>query len=122
MKSKLFIGLSFIFLCVVAMIVARPVPIVSESEALIEEGIVTNIYEGGVKDIVFKLENNDKIFYINRGLEQGLDIASLKEKLIGKNVIFKYPKHWTPLDWDNTTKHISKVQTNNEVIFNELKK
>lgn len=122
MKSKLFIGLSFFLLCAIAMVIARPVPIVSEDEALIQEGIVSDIYEGGVKDIVFKLENNSDIFYINRGLERGLEITLLKERLIGKEVIFKYPKHWTPLDWDNSSKHISKVETNNEVIFNELKK
>ncbi|GAA0733082.1 hypothetical protein GCM10009430_46900 [Aquimarina litoralis] len=104
------------------MIIIGPVPIVSEDEALIQKGIVSNVYEGGTKDIVFKLENNSDVFYINRGLERGLKISLLKKKLIGKEVIFKYPKHWTPLDWDNSSKHISKVETNSEVIFNELKK
>lgn len=122
MKSKFFIGLSFFLLCAIALVIARPVPIVSEDKAIIQEGIVSDIYEGGVKDIVFKLENNNDIFYINRGLERGLEITSLKEELIGKEVIFKYPKHWTPLDWDNSSKHISKVETKNEVIFNEFKK
>jgi len=33
----------------------------------------------------------------------------------------KYPKYWTPLDWNDKIKHISKVEFNNEILFNELK-
>ena len=34
----------------------------------------------------------------------------------------KYPKYWTPLDWNNSVRHISKVEFDEEIIFNELKK
>ena len=60
-------------------------------------------------------------FYINRGLENGLELNNLKEKLIGNSIVVKYPKYWTPLDWNDKIKHISKVEFNNEILFNELK-
>ncbi len=114
---------SIIALLLIAFfLIFRPVPIVTESEAIVEKGIVSDIYEGGVKDIAFRLENNQRVYYINRGLEQGLNLKELKKKLIGNEVVFKYPKHWTPLDWNNKIKHISKIEINGEVIFNELKK
>lgn len=103
------------------LLIFTPVPIVSEDKAIVEVAVVTDIYEGGVKDVVFKTNKNLPRFYINRGLENGLDLQSLREKLLGQSVVFKYPKYWTPLDWNNTVRHVSKVEFNNEVIFNELK-
>jgi len=114
------IGLGVLFILSLGF-VFKPVPIVSEEKALIEKGIVKSISEGGTNDVLFILENSDTRFYINRGLENGLDLNLLKEKLIGQEVVFKYPKYWTPLDWDNKIKHLSKVEFGNEIIFNELK-
>ena len=110
----------FIFFSV-PLLILRPVPIVAESEALTMKGVVTYIYEGGIKDVVFRIKDTETIYYINRGLENGLDLAELKEKLIGKEVTIKYPKYWTPLDWDNNINHLSKLEFEGEVIFNELK-
>ena len=120
MKKKSIILFASLFVVFVALIL-RPVPLVTESKALIVNGLLTNIYEGGVKDIVFQLKDDDRIYYINRGLERGLKIENLKQHLIGKTVVLKYPKHWTPLDWNNKTIHISKVESNEKVFFNELK-
>ena len=120
MIKKTLIGIAVMF-AFLAVLILRPVPIVSEDKALVERGVVKNIFEGGVKDIVFKLENNIRIFYINRGLEKGLIIEELRRTLVGNEVIIKYPKYWTPLDWNNKGHHISKVETDKEISFNELK-
>ena len=106
---------------IVAILIFRPVPIVSESRALIESGTVKDVYEGGVNDVVIRLEETKRRFYINRGLENGLDLADLRNQLIGQEVTMKYPKYWTPLDWNNSIRHISKLEYNGEVLFNELK-
>lgn len=111
-----------VMVLIIAVLVLRPVPIVSENKAIVEKGIVTEIYDGGWKNIIFQLENNGRRFYINRGLQAGLELNSLREKLIGNLIVLKYPKYWTPLDWNNRIKHISKVEFNNEIVFNELKK
>jgi|LakMenEpi03Aug12_release.lakeMendotaPanAssembly.Ray.scaffolds.fasta_scaffold1820098_1 hypothetical protein len=102
-------------------LVFNPVPTVLEEQALLERGIVKSISEGGINDIVFVLENTDTRFYINRGLENGLDLNILKEKLIGNEVVFKYPRYWTPLDWNNKLKHLSKVEFGKDIIFNEFR-
>ena len=108
MNKKILIGI--VALLIIAFFsIFRPVPIVTESEAIVEKGIVSDIYEGGVKDVAFRLENNQRVYYINRGLEQGLNLKDLKNKLIGNEVVIKYPKYWTPFDWNNKIQHISKV-------------
>jgi len=99
----------------------RPVPIVKEKDAITVTGIVVDIFEAGVKDVVFKLNGDNVIYYVNRGLEHGLNIDSLKAKLVGNQVTLKYPDYWTPLDKDKKTRHLSKVEFNNEVLFNELR-
>ncbi len=58
--------------------VFRPVPIVTEDQVITEQGIVEEIYEVSVDDVVFILENNKRKFYINRGLELGLKLDDLK--------------------------------------------
>lgn len=120
MIKNLLIGIGAFFF-VAAIAIFRPVPIVTEDKAISEKGIVTRISEGGVNDVVFRLKNNERTFYINRGLEAGLTLEGLREKLVGNEITLKYPKYWTPLDWNNQIKHISKVEFEGEVIFNEFK-
>ena len=115
------ISFSLIIL-IIAILIFRPVPIVSENQTISESGIVTEIYSNKGNDIIFVLENTKRRFYINRGLESGLELKNLKEKLIRNSIVVKYPKYWTPLDWNNSVIHISKVEFGEEIIFNELKK
>lgn len=105
----------------VILLIFRPVPIVSESKAIAKNGIVSEIYSNKGNDIILVMENKERRFYINRGLENGLELNNLKDILIGNSIVVKYPKYWTPLDWNNSVRHISKVEFNGEVLFNELK-
>tara|TARA_R110002124_G_C8543402_1_gene478546 strand:- start:93 stop:464 length:372 start_codon:yes stop_codon:yes gene_type:complete len=114
------ISFSLIIL-IIAVLIFRPVPIVSENETISENGIVAEIYSNKGNDVIFIMENTERKFYINRGLENGLELNNLKEKLIGNAIVVKYPKYWTPLDWNNSVRHISKVEFNDEIVFNELK-
>ncbi|MCG2420540.1 hypothetical protein K8089_16075 [Aequorivita sp. F47161] len=115
------ISFSLIIL-IIAVLIFRPVPIVTEDKTISESGIVSEIYSNKGNDVIFVMENTERRFYINRGLENGLKLNNLKEKLIGNSIIVKYPKYWTPLDWNNSVRHISKVEFNDEIVFNELKK
>lgn len=75
------------------------------------------LLRAGEDNNYFFEENNNRKFYIKRGLEKGLTIRTL----VGYEVIIKYPKYWTPLNWNNTIRYLSKVETDMKVIFNELK-
>lgn len=120
MTKKILIsaGLFTLFLVLIALSV---VPVVPEEKAKTVNGKVIRIFEGGEKDIVFVLEGNSTSFYINRGLESGLDLMTLQSTLLGEEVSMKYPKHWTPLDWNNSTKHLAKLEYQGEVLYNEFK-
>ena len=105
-----------------AVTTLRPVPIVKESEFDIVEGVVVNVFESGAKDVSILLEGDDRKFYINRGLENGLELNSLTRKLMGNKVVMKYPSYWTPLNPFNSVRHISKLSLGEEVLFDETLK
>ena len=65
---------------ILAVLIFRPVPIVSENKAISESGIVKEIYSNKGNDVIFVIENTERRFYINRGLENGLELNNLKEK------------------------------------------
>lgn len=111
------IGLLFLGL---GVLIFRPVPIPNEQDCLSIKGTVTEIYEGGTKDVVFKLQGLDKEFYINRGLDKGLDLEKLQAELTNKEILIKYPKYWTPLNPGNSVRHISKIECDGKTIFTEL--
>lgn len=100
------------------VLILRPVPIPDEKDCLVVTGTVIGITEGGVNDVIFTLAGQDKTFYINRGLERGLDLDKLRTELMRKEITIKYPEYWTPLG--NSSKHISKLETLGLTIFSEL--
>ena len=120
MKTRnwfILIGLAFLTL---GILIFRSLPIPDEKDCLSLKGVVTEVYEGGVKDVVFKLQGVDKEFYINRGLERGLDLKKLQAELITKEIVVKYPQYWTPLDPTNSVRHIAKIECDGKTIFTEL--
>ena len=117
-KWILLIGL--IFLIGLGFLAFRPIPIPEENDCLSLKGRVAEIHESGTKDVSFKLHGSDKTFYLNRGLERGLDLEELKTTLANKEIIIKYPKYWTPLDPANSIRHVSKIEFNGQTFFTEL--
>ncbi len=113
-KTFSIIGL---FLVILLVLIFKPVPIQTEEECLVVEGMVIRIHETGVKDVGIELKDVNKRFYINRGFEflNRKDLA----KIMGRQVTIKYPSYWTPLDPFNKTKHISKLEYDGVVVFDE---
>ncbi len=91
-----------------------------EDELTIASGTVSQIFEGGENDIVFRLAETNERFYINRGLEQGLKIQDLQGELLGNKITLKYPEYWSLLT-NGTSHHISKLEYRGKTIFSELK-
>ena len=111
----LFIVVCFMSLCL------RPVPSVTTENVMIQKGIVEDITEGGVKDATFHLVDDDRYFYINRGLENRFKLEDLRKHLIGKEVTLVYADHWTPLDWDNKSIHIARLEIGEDVFYDETR-
>ena len=89
MRKRHFIFVVFGIFLTMGAGIFRPVPKVPENELLVTEGRVAHIFEAGVKDVAFQLEGSDQAFYINRGIDQRIDISQLTDELVGKEVSIK---------------------------------
>jgi hypothetical protein len=121
MKAKQWIISALIIVFVSFFILAmRPVPIPAEEDCLTISGTVTLVSESEGKDVRIKLQGVDQIFYVNRGLEAGLNLIQLNNDLLHKHITIKYPRYWTPLDPSNAIRHVSKIEVDGMTIFSEL--
>jgi hypothetical protein len=118
MKKAIFI---FIVFSIIAFFIILSTAIDTSKENSIEvSGTVKSIYEGGVKDVVFELENNKTPYYINRGFENGFEMAKAKKDFEGKKITLFYAKSWTPLaPFGTSSKHITQLSVNDSVVYNE---
>lgn len=120
MGKKVLVVFSVLFL-ILCVLVFRPVPIIYEDQALEVSGVVEKIKHTEGDDYVFKLKDNPTKYYINRGTEQGLNFDEFQSQILNQKIVVKYPEYWTPLDWNNSIRHISKVELNGKTLFNEFK-
>lgn len=78
---------------------------------------INSIKEGSSYDIIFFSNSGDR-FYINRGLEQGLNLDSLKAKVLNKTVTLHLAK---VLGGMATSEHISQLAVKDDILFTEFK-
>ena len=85
-------------------------------DCVVQTITVAKITEGTSNDIVFHDTGTD-FYYINRGLEQGLNLDSLKRKVLNKTVTLHLAKVLSGI----TSEHISQLAIGDEIIFTEFK-
>ena len=116
---NLFGLLFFIALFLFVLFAFRPIQEVSLDQCIAVDGQIELIEEGVSKDITFSLKGDDHQYYINRGLEKNLSIATLRELLTDQQVTIYYVDHWTPLDPKGKVRHIAKLSKDTENIYDE---
>jgi hypothetical protein len=79
-------------------------------------GIIEEVVETQQKNIVFKLKDDDKLYYIKKDLEKDLTFRELRKRLAGKSVEIYYVNHWTPVD-PLRVKHVTKVDLNKMTLY-----
>ncbi|WP_439150952.1 hypothetical protein [Winogradskyella sp.] len=100
-----------VFLFFKACVIYHPKP--SECETVTVK--IAELREGPTYDIQFKAANG-QTFYINRGIESGLNLDSLNAKVLNKTVTLHLPKMiYGP------SKHIAQLALKDEVIYTEFK-
>lgn len=120
MKKTILIigGVIFIFLITISF---RPLDNSKENSFQVS-GVLESVSEGGVKDLVFKLEDDKITYYINRGLENGFSLEKIKTDYVGKKVVLNYAKAWTILaPFGTNSKHITQISVDGKEIYSEWK-
>ena len=119
MKKIIYILLIIVF----AFFALALIPInTSKDNCVVVSGTIKSLSEGGVKDLVFELENDKTTYYINRGLENGFQLEKSKTEFIGKKATLNYAKVWTPLaPFGTTSKHITQISVDGKEVYSEFK-
>jgi len=115
-KAVLFISILVLltlsaFLLIKAITIENPKP----EDCVVHTVTITKITEGSSYDIVFHDGGTD-FYYINRGLEQGLNLDSLNAKVLNKRVTLHLAKVFSGI----TSEHISQLTIDDEIIFTEF--
>jgi hypothetical protein len=68
------------------------------------------------------LKNKNGYPYINRGLQVGLNIEELNNKLKGQEVLIKFVDHWTSLDFNKSSPTIAYIEIDKtgEIVYNNI--
>lgn len=111
------------FWTVTAFFILKPVPQSPLSQCTQIEGVLAEVSQGGSNDVCLRLENHPgTVFYVNRGLENGLAIDQIQKEVVGKQVKIAHPKYWTPLDPFNSTRHVSMISYDDQILFDKTLK
>lgn len=102
-------------------LVFRPIP-VSRDNSIVINAIVDNVKKGSEANIILKLNNASGIFYINHGLQKGLNLDTLQKELVNHEVSVHYLKSnffsgFSPVEG---TKYITELKLGDKVIYSEL--
>lgn len=116
--KKLLIAAGVVLFLLFAMIF-RPVSVPTENNTVAVTGIVEDLREGGRYDLVFRFKDDPVRYYVNRGLQTTFNLKEARDLMLRKEVTIKYVKHWTPLDYKGTVKHIGEVIFNDEILYTE---
>lgn len=113
--------LYIVIIVLIAFFIIALIPVDTSKENAVEvSGTVKSVSEDGVKDLVFELKNDPTTYYINRGLENGFELAKAKTDFEGQQITLFYADSWTPLaPFGTTSKHVSHAIVNEKVIYNE---
>lgn len=123
MKASLIIGSSFIgFIGLFLLVFGKPITTVrmDDCEVVVAEIDGFRGHEES-KDIAVYLKDDDSHYYVNRGLEAGLQIAQLEDVAVNQVASIHYAKHWSLLNYDRKHRHVSRITVGDRVLFNEIK-
>lgn len=85
-------------------------------------GIVSGVDIGGQNDIVVIIEGVRGIHFIDKGVKRGINIDSLKDKIVKKQVTLYYskPSLWGKLSPMTDTRRITELSLGSEIIFSDF--
>ena len=109
------------FLFLFVSLVLRPISSAHEYNTTQLNGKIIEVAGNEFNKVIhFKLANDSHRYYINRRLENGVDVQ-VKKDLSKENVAYiTYVNHWTPLGQKGVMRHVAKVAVDNQVIFTEM--
>ena len=119
MRSNIVIAGGLFLFAALVMATWKPLDLRPKKAWVTERGVVADVYQTGLKDLVLKLRGQAESYYIDGALDENISFSELKEKLLNKSVVIQYPDKWTPLKKEDTRHFISQLEYDGEIIYRE---
>lgn len=113
------VGILFVINWVSLSVPARP----EIADTVVVEGVVESIAaDSRSGDISFRLKDNSDFFYINRGVQAGLDTRAMKQLLTGQPVNIQIYRGGFDLFGmqSGSSGHICQIQLRDSVVYTEF--
>lgn len=109
------------FALVTYVLVASVVPRPTVDNTDVISGRVTKVMDGGVNDVVITLEGDDRIYYINRGQERGVELNRFAQQLEGEQIELRAVQlMWSPLNPSRRVVPVARVTLEQKVLFTDF--
>jgi len=117
MRSNVIILAGLLLFVAIVMSTLSPVRLQAEKTVVTDQGVVTEVYETALKDLVVKLQGRSEIFYLDQKHRAHFDFDELKSKLLNQPVMIEYPEKWKPLKEQQPQYYVSKLEIRDEIVY-----
>ena len=98
----------------------RPIPSPGPGKYDVAESSLLDVREeGGPQDIVLQLADDDRLFYINRGMTS-ISPQKIKSLAGEQKVKVYYSNQWSLLDPASKNRHVYAVEAGDQMIYSEF--
>lgn len=110
MIRRIALIISALILVFIGFVIWSKVPSPDSENTVIIEGVVAGISSPCCNDIVFLLEGDDHLYYINHGLDYNLPYLAWNESMKGKKIKLEWIEtRWNPFNASGIHRPVSKV-------------
>jgi len=119
MRSNIIIVAGLLLFIAIVMSTWSPERLQAEQTVVTDHGVVAEVYETALKDLVVKLQDRSEIFYLDQKNRPHISFDELKSKLLNQPVRIEYPEKWKPLKDQQPQHYVSKLEIRDEIVFAE---
>ena len=119
--TRLGIGFFALLALFVLLVAWLKVPTPTNENTTLISGQVETIGSPCCKDVGVRLRGDHHFYYINRGVESGVDVQALSQRLEGEQISMRVIEtRWSPLNPQKRTVPIAEIKYNGEVLYSKM--
>ncbi len=122
MFKKVYLGtlfLLFIGFIYLAFITFQPIRNVTESNVSLVKGVVNAVNEEN-GNVFIQLQGDEHLYYVKSYRKHRLDFLEIEQAILKKEITLHHINKWTPFTRDRIHPHISRIEVDGNIVFNEI--
>ncbi|MFK7844323.1 MAG: hypothetical protein AB8G77_03405 [Rhodothermales bacterium] len=119
--TRLGIGLFALLAAFVFLVALLKAPTPTNDKTTLISGQVETIGSPCCEDVGIRLEGDRHFYYINRGVESGIDVYALSDRLRGEHISMRVIEtRWSPLNPEKRSVPVAEISYNGEILYSSM--